>query len=237
MARAQCLANTIAAMKAALQSIGAITSVLYEDTTYLIFDSDCFAGVCKLQRDGNSLGKIYIGTAWTSGSTITDELMVSWNDSGSDGGEQLGCCRVAGKVLAMTADGDGDSLMTAILGKTVAGDTYIIGLDSRNSAGGRGYKNITTGAMYYFIAPQVLNNRLMTVAGNYYHADLKFADSSNILITTDILQNVKLLMRPPSDVIMLFCQAAGEHCIVDGGRGSDNNSYTLYDLLIVDGNL
>ena len=72
--------NTLADIKAALNTASLITSVLYEDSAqYLIFSTPLSSKVIKIyQKTARDTQQYYYGDEWTSASTITNQVSVSY---------------------------------------------------------------------------------------------------------------------------------------------------------------
>lgn len=164
-------------LKAALNAAGLITSVLYEASGYLIFSSPLISKVIKINLNNLSNCIISYGDAWTSGSTITNEVIFSASHTGTVTNLQI----VVDAAWFCIIFQNGNGALFTYIGVTDTSKALLFGLTSRNDSNSynncKAY-NMTDGVQIYpasFGGMQGLKDG----SGNFLTMPLMYANSSD----------------------------------------------------------
>lgn len=184
--------NNIGALRSALQSAGVITTLYYETTTTLIFSTPYSNKVIKFTNaDGISL---FVGDAWTSGATITNQVQISRPYQSSFGSTNSHAV-ITGPDTFVVAIAGG-STVTHCFTKFTNGHFVVMTTENDNSLAGSyymrtynttlmeqllpafyPYKVITQDTLYY----QQFNPIWRTYVGVYFR-DYQFVPTVRILM-------------------------------------------------------
>lgn len=198
--------NSIAEMKRVLNLSGLITQIYYESPTYLIFSSPRFNKVIKL----TSVLALFVGDAWTSGSTITNEIAVNLPYSQSWGSGSAAWFVVTPDIMCFTTGHPTDTKYCNFwaIGKLDTGDSIIISSCSNNQDSGGSncarWYNSTTNEQY---TPTFSPFGMMTDAGNYFNTfDIPFKTAGTSIYRPGALVGAKFLFKAPSlnEAIQIF---------------------------------
>lgn len=150
--------------------------------------------ICKLNR-GNKVMKIncnpnqwgwYIGDAWTSGSTITNELPISYF-ANSLRPDRTNIWITSDYVVVHTSQNQ-----CVIIGKLSNGYQMIGGLSSSSGGTAPFYDMTNLKANNFFV--DVFQRNLMDKDGNYFSTPLILKDNTGLLINSPMV-NIDLLSR------------------------------------------
>lgn len=234
MAQSSTSIISIATIKVCLVAIGAITTTHYEDTSSIIFNSDCFAGVVKIEINSRGTFRAFWGSSWTSGSTIVGStVLMAVSEGSGQTGNKIAVCRVAGKLFAINQLYSSNTHVSAgIVGKLTTGDTFLYGTDTSNPGANPCIKNTVNGLSSDPLVPyHKVGGTILAASGNYLMANIDRIE--NYKLISDNFQNIKILCRPRTIVDVGLPN--GNNVIITGGKANGDENYMPYDLLIIDG--
>jgi hypothetical protein len=176
------LANAIPDIVTALTAKGLITNILYQSATYLVFTTPLTSKVIKIYAaTGTTSVVIYYGDAWTSGSTITNQVTFFSCSSGI-----TLVSIIADTTWFFIACESSTSYMGyGYVGALSNGDVVVFGFAGSSSNSNNIGFDITTGIQ---IRPITFNRTIKDATGHLYSFPLywvKITDNSIILDGTN----------------------------------------------------
>lgn len=216
--------------KAALTAAGILTTTHYETGDYLIVTTTRSNKVIKMYF-AVSRTKWYVGDAYSSGTTITNQVTVCEYGGGTVAEANM---VVTDDILYMgwriTAN---DRTAHALFGRlaTTAAEYVALGWVTNTYEGYPVLRDTSNDAS---IEISCLRNTLISTGAYYYQHDLVIATAGNVL-QANAITGLKALQRPIFTTAQLL--VFGDDIVLPGGATNGATSYFPQNLIIADGNV
>lgn len=227
-------ASRIPSIKAALQAAGVLVTTHFENTADLVVTTTRSNKVIRLTSDG----RVFLGTAWTSGTNITDSRSVDNPSSG--GGDPFDWATiVTPDVLAFvykTGIGATGRCGSSIFVTTVSGTHLALGstTDATTFSDTWCYETDTV-TLAPFIVPitQFANGLLVDNNGFFFTTDMYFKYLTNNQPILSPAKGIKAVLNGFNDTQGFFKH--GNDIVVTGWRTNDNGNPMQANIIIPNG--
>lgn len=177
----------------------------------------------------NYTPKFYIGDAYVSGTTISNQVTIYDRAETADEGYIV----FKGALLALCLKYQAIRSTSVIIGKTQGGTEKYFAQAFTTGGTSDNYQARNTSDDTYFDMGGLRQTSINTLGGKYYMSDL-VATSNGLLLGTAIY-NLKALYRGNS--VADYCKVIGDDVIINAGFSKNMVNYMNHQLLIPDGNL
>lgn len=224
--------NYISSAKTALTNTGLVITYHYEDASNLIFTISGFTGHYRIYNTSNSTNKFYVGTGWTSGSSLDGQVQISEYSNGSASAVLVDSA--AALCLLGTSNGTG-SIHSLIIcnDATDSTKTYVLAFCSSASASyNNSYCYDATNMVQ--VMPALRSISALTDTNGYVYAiDCPISVPTGA-VKSAALNGVKIITKPHGNNEY---DVYGDDVVVEGAYTSDGSVHSYSAILIVGGNL
>lgn len=214
--------------KAGMIAAGKMGTIHYESGSTMVYSLVGHAGVFKL-----TLGIFYSGDAWTSGATITNQLLLSSPYIVIASGMTAVLITTLDYSVVVLNNGIAPGVYTVVFTKDIGGRDLALCLGENPStsyANSWSYDRVSREELY----PAFITYGLLTdAAGFLYSTEIILKNSGNFIRTTSI-SKVKLLFQT---MILDTHVVYGNDVVVPAGYTSDGLTGFKANFLLVGGNL
>lgn len=227
--------NRIPSIKAALQAAGVVTTVHFENTTDLIVTTTRSNKVLRIRNDGS----VWIGSAWTSGATITNSQTLLGSISMDPYDWAI---IVTPDILAFcckNGTGNTGDCYSAIFTKTEDLSLFLaIGLSSSNSTNNNDsycYDTTITASQATILSPISFSGIVTDAAGYYYFTDIYLKTLSNNVLITSPAKGIKAILNGYMNTQGFY--KYGNDIVSQGWYTNDGGTSFFANVLIPNGNI